>query len=172
MALQDGMDHLVTHMGDLCVMKTELRKYERYIIRCIGEGKPGREGIHSIAQTMLTTTNMSGSFFREQTEVTRKMSTSAAEQRDGIPAAYEDVQAIIEDKFQKESEEKGRGYTLPELIKSHNTHVPELGKHHGEMRKAMKLTYNCIVGAINFMVSDGTRKAGRRADRGGWKRIR
>ena len=171
MALQDGMDHLMTHIGDHGVMEAELRKYERYIMRYIGNGKPGRGGIHSIAQTMLTTT-MSGSFFREQTEVTRKMSTSAAEQRDGIPVAYEDVQAIIEDKFQKESEEKGRRYMLPELIKSHNTHVPKLGKHHGEMRKAMMLTYNCIVGAVNFTVSGGTRKAGRRAGRGGRKRIR
>ena len=166
------MDHLMTHIGDHGVMEAELRKYERYIMRYIGNGKPGREEIHSIAQTMLATTNKSGSFFRAQAEVIRKMSPSVAEQRDGIPAAYDDVQAIIEDKFQKESEERGRQYMLPELIKSHNTHVPELGKHHGEMRKAMMLTYNCIVGAVNFTVSDGTRNTDRRAGRGGRKRIR
>ena len=166
------MDHLMTHMGDHGVMEAELRKYERYIIRCIGDGKPGRGGIHSIAQTMLATTSKSGSFFRAQAEVIRKMSPSVAEQRDDTLAAYDDVQAIIEDKFQKESEERGRQYMLPELSESLDTRVPELGKHHNEMRKAMILTYNCIVGAINFMVSDGTRNTDRRAGRGGRKRIR
>ena len=170
--MQDGMDHLMTHIEDLGVMETELRKYEHHIIHCIGDGKPSREGIRSIAHTMLTTTNKCGSFFREQTDVIRKMSTSAAEQRDGILAAYEDVQAIIEDMFQKESEGEGRQCMLPELIESLDTRVPELGKHHGEMRKAMMLTYNCIAGAVNFMASDGTRRAGRRAGRGGRKRIR
>lgn len=172
MVLQDGMDQLMTHMGDLGVMEAELQKYERGIIQCIGDGKLGREGIHSIAQTMLTTTNKSGSFFMEQTEAIRKISPPAAEQLDVILAAYEDVQAIIEDEFQRESEEKGRQYMSPELIERLDTHVPELGKHHDEMRKAMTLAYNCIADAVNFMASDGTRKAGRRAGRGGWKRIR
>ena len=99
-------------------MEDELWKYERYIIRYIGDGKPGKAGIHSIAQTMLTTTNKSGSFFRVQTEVIRKMSPSVAEQRDNILAAYEDIREIMEDKFPKESEEKGGRYMLPELMRA------------------------------------------------------
>lgn len=124
-----------------------------------------------MAQTMLTTINKSGSFFREQTEAIKKISPPVAEQLDSILAAYEDVQAIIENEFQKEPDKKDKKYMLPELIERFDAHVLELGKH-DKMRKAMMLAYNGIAGAVNFMTSDGARKANRRVGRGGGKRIR
>lgn len=108
-----------------------------------------------MAHAMLATINKSGSFFRKQTETIRKVSPPAAEQIDGILAAYEDVQATIEDVFQKETVEKGIQHMSPELIERLDTHVLELVKHYNEMRKSMGLAYNCIAGAVNFMASDG-----------------
>lgn len=166
------MDRLAAHIGDLGMMEAELRKYERDIAQGaggVGVGdKPSMEGIRSMAQAMLDTINKSGSFFREQTEVIRKISPPAAEQLDDVLAAYGDLQAIIEGEFQKGSEEGDRQYMPPELVERLDTHIHELGRLYTEMRKAMTLAYNCIVGTVNFMVSDGARKAGR----GGRKRVR
>lgn len=175
MDLQDKMDQLAAHIGDLGTIEAELQKYERDIaqgVGGVGSGKPTIEGIRSMAQVMLDTINKSGSFFREQTEVIRKISPPAAEQMDDVLVAYENLQAVIEGEFQRESEKGDGQYMRPELVERLDAHMHELGRLYTEMRKAMTLAYNCIVGTVNFMASGGARKAGRGAGRGGWKRVR
>lgn len=166
MTFEERMDQLMVHLEDFNMMGDELRKYEMDVTLGIAASKPTIEGVRSLTQVMLDSISKNGSFFREQTEVIRKISPAAAKQLDNVLAAYEDLQTIINAEFQKVTEWENMQYIGEELIERLDDYVHELARRYDEMRKSMTLSYNCIVGTLHFIVSDGAKNTRKRAGRG------
>lgn len=170
MSLENRMVQLATHIKKLGTIEEELRKYESDIVQSNRGGLHSSESMHSMLEAILDTMSKSGTFFKEQIEVIRKISPPAAEQLDDTLAKYRNVQAKIKREIKKELK-KSKIDMWEKQIERLDMYIYELIQHYGEIRMGTLVAYNSIVGTFIFMTSDGTKKAGKGFGIG-WKRIR